>query len=177
MLVTFETMHHINQRRKGKDGLMAIKLDMSKAFDRVEWECLDKILQKLGFHERWISIIMMCITFVSYSMLINGVPKGEITPSRGICQGDPLSPFLFLLSTEGLSAMLQMKERLGNLKGISICRRAQKISHLFFTDDSIIFYQVKIDKCKRIWDVLQDYEAAPGQKVNKGKTSFFRKNH
>ena len=107
VLVAFETMHHINQRRKGKEGLMAIKLDMSKPFDRVEWKCLELIMQKLGFHDRWISIIMMCITTVSYSILLNGEPKGVIYPSRGICQGDPLSPFLFLLCAEGVSTMLQ----------------------------------------------------------------------
>ena len=107
VLVAFETMHHINQRRKGKEGLMAIKLDMSKAFDSIEWKCLELIMQKLGFHDRWISIIMMCISTVSYSVLLNGEPKGVIYPSRGIRQGDPLSPFLFLLCAEGLSAMLK----------------------------------------------------------------------
>ena len=177
VLVAFELMHHINQKRKGKDGQMAIKLDMIKAFDRVEWECLARIMQKLEFHDRWISIIMMCISTVSYSVLINGKPKGEIIPSRGIRQGDPLSPFLFLLCAEGLSAMLQKEERLGNIKGISICRGAPHISHLFFADDSIIFCRANMGDCRRIWDVLQDYGAASWQKINKDKTSLsFSKN-
>ena len=177
VLVAFELMYHINQKRKGKDGQMAIKLDMSKAFDRVEWECLARIMQKLGFHDRWISIIMMCISTVSYSVLINGKPKGEIIPSRGIRQGDPLSPFLFLLCAKGLSAMLQKEERLGSIKGISICRGAPHISHLFFANDSIIFCRANMGDCRRIWDVLQNYGAASGQKINKDKTSlFFSKN-
>lgn len=107
VLVAFETMHCINQRSKGKEGLMAIKLDMSKAFDRIEWFCLERIMEKLGFHDRWISLMMMCIKSVSYSMLLNGEPKGLIHPTRGIRQGDPISPYLFLLCGEGLSAMLK----------------------------------------------------------------------
>ena len=86
---------------------MAIKLDMSKAFNRVEWPCLERIMTRLGFHERWISLMMMCIKSVSYSVLLNGEPKGLIRPTRGIRQGDPISPYLFLLCGEGLSAMLK----------------------------------------------------------------------
>ena len=84
VLVAFETMHCINQRSTGKEGLMAIKLDMSKAFDRIEWSCLERIMEKLGFHDRWISLMMMCIKSVSFSVLLNGEPKGLIHPTRGI---------------------------------------------------------------------------------------------
>ena len=66
MMVAFETMHSIAKRRKGKQGLMAIKLDMSKAYDRVEWGYLEAIMRKMGFRERWISLVMMCVTTVSY---------------------------------------------------------------------------------------------------------------
>jgi len=102
ILVAFETMHCINQRSKGNEGLMAIKLDMSKAFDRIEWSCLERIMEKLGFHDRWISLMMMCIKSVSYFVLLNGEPKSLIHPTRGIQRGDPISPYLFLLCNEGL---------------------------------------------------------------------------
>ena len=119
----------------------------------------------------------MCITSVYYSVLINGESNGEIIPSRGIHQRDLLSPFLFLLCAESLSAMLQREERLGNIKGISICRGAPRLSHLFFADDSIIFCRANMSECQRVWDVLHDYEAASGQKINKDKNSlFFNKN-
>ena len=139
VIVAFKTMHCIDQRKKGKEALMAIKLDMSKAYDRVEWVYLEAMMRKMGFHERWISLIMMCVTTVSYSVLINGEPKGKIIPSRGLRQGDPISPYLFLLCAEGLSAMIKKEEREGNLNGIAICRRAPRITHMLFANDSIVF--------------------------------------
>ena len=74
VLAAFEVMHCINQRRKGKEGLMAIKLDMSKAYDRVEWGFLEVMMRKMGFQDWWISLMMMCVNTVSYSVLINGEP-------------------------------------------------------------------------------------------------------
>ena len=114
VFVAFEPMHYIDQRKKGKEVLMATKLNMSKANDRVEWVYLEAMMRKMGFHEKWISLIMMCVSTVSYSLLINEEPKGKITPSRGLHQGDPISPYLFLLCAEGLSAMLKKEEREGD---------------------------------------------------------------
>ena len=84
VLVTFETMHTIDQQRKGKEGLMAIKLDMSKVYDRVEWSYLEAIMRRMGFQDRWISLVMMCMSMVTYSVLINGEPRGTIIPTRGL---------------------------------------------------------------------------------------------
>ena len=88
-------------------------------------------MRKLGFQEEWIRLIMMYVTTVSYSVLINGEPKEKITLTRGLRQGDPISPYLFLLYAEGLTAMLRRDEREGLINGISLsCRRAPRISHL-----------------------------------------------
>ena len=156
---------------------MAIKLDVSKAYDRVEWAFLEAMMRKLGFQEEWIRLIMMCVTIVSYSVLINGEPKGKIIPTRGLRQGDPISPYLFLLYAKGLMAMLRRDEREGLISGISVCREAPRISHLLFANDCIIFCEASSREGNRVLKVLDDYERESGQKLNREKTSlFFSKN-
>ncbi len=81
VLIAFETLHHMHSTKIGRDGAMAMKLDMSKAYDRVEWSFLEKIMRKMGFHPRWVSLIMNCISTVSYSILVNGEPHGFLKPS------------------------------------------------------------------------------------------------
>ena len=171
--MAFETMHSIDQRRKGKNGLMAIKLDMSKAYDRVAWDFLEVMMRKLGFGERWIGLMLMYVKTVSYSVLINREPKGKITPTRGLRQGDPISPYLFLLCAEGLTAMLKREESKGLISGVSVCRGAPRISHLLFVDDCIIFGKASVDEGYRVLKVLADYKEESGQKLNKEKTSLF----
>ena len=177
VIVAFETMHSIDKKRKGNEGLMAVKLDMSKAYDKVEWAYLESMMKKIGLRERWISLIMMCVTFVTYSILINGEPIGAITPSRGLRQGDPISPYLFLLCGEGLSAMIKKKEREGLVRGVSAARQALRVSHLFFADDSVIFCNATREERMQVAKVLEVYEEESGQKLNRDKTSlFFSKN-
>ena len=84
---------------------MALKLDMSKAYDRVEWVFLEKIMKKLGFSGKLVTLIMSCLTSVSYAVLLNGQPVGNIKPTRGLRQGNPLSPYLFLLCAMGLQGL------------------------------------------------------------------------
>jgi hypothetical protein len=94
---------------------------------------------KLGFAERWVKIVMTCIRMVSYLVVVNGNPVGLIRPSRGIRQGDPISPYLFLLCAETLSALLQRVERRGVITGVLTSPRGPRLSHLFFADDSLLF--------------------------------------
>ena len=105
--VAFEVLHKMRNRRKGKRGQMAVKLDISKAYDRMEWCFLEIIMAKLGLNERLIHLAKEIVTTASYSVLINGEPRCHIKPSKGIKQDDPLSPYLFIMCAEGLSAMLR----------------------------------------------------------------------
>ena len=173
----FEMLHCLHSRRKGKVAHMAIKLDMSKAYDRVEWAFLERVMQGMGFAGRWIHLLMMSVCSASYLVLVNGEPTGYIKPHRGIRQGDPLSPYLFLLCAEGLSAILRQAERERQISGVAICRGSPKISHLLFADDSMVFCQASTEECHRLLEILAWYEKASGQVVNKEKTTlFFSKN-
>lgn len=131
--------HFLKIKTKGKKGHFALKIDMSKAYDRVEWRLLNNVMYALGFAMQVIDTIMRCVTSASFSVLINGGPAGYFTPTRGLRQGDPLSPYLFILCAEGLSTLFQVAQESGSFRGISASRGSPRISHLFFADDSIIF--------------------------------------
>ena len=100
--VAFETMHHISQKKNEKVGEMTLKLDMSKAYDQVEWQCLENIVLKIVFHRQWADLMMWCVCSVNYSIKFNGKPRGVIHPTRGLSQRDHLSPYLFLFCAEEL---------------------------------------------------------------------------
>ena len=122
ILITFESLYLMKTQCSGKTSFMALKLDMSKAYDKVEWVFLEKILLKMGFQDTWVDMIMQCIMTVSYSILVNGQPTGLIYPSRGLRQGDPLSPFLFLFCAKGLNALLCQAANNKEIRGYFICR-------------------------------------------------------
>ena len=84
IMVAFETLHHMKQHNSGRHGFMAIKLNMIKAYDRVEWVYLERLMEKMGFCARWIALMMSCVKTVSYSIMVNGEPTGMIHPNRGI---------------------------------------------------------------------------------------------
>jgi hypothetical protein len=113
ILVAFEGLQTMDARMKGKKGYMALKLNMSKANDRVKWNFLEAIMIKIGFARSWVEKVMTCVCIVSYSILINGQPYRKITPTRGIRQGDLLSPYLFILCAKGLSTLLLRVEQDG----------------------------------------------------------------
>ena len=158
-----------------KSSFMAIKLDMSKGYDRVEWSFLEELMRKMGFNERWIHLTMLCVKTVTYSILINGEPRGLIHLTRGIRQGDPLSPFLCLLCTEGLNGLIKHAERNGDIHGCFLCKKGLKLTHLLFADDSLLFCRATVEECDK--HILRSYERVSGQKVNRSKTTlFFSKN-
>ena len=158
-------------------GFMALKLDMSKAYDRVKWYFLECLLKKMGFHSKWFDLMMECITIVSYSILIYGEPSHIIDCSRGLRQGDPLSPYLFLLCIESLHGLFTKAVASSGIRGISICRNGPRLTHLFFVDDSLLFCRASVQECIHIQNLLSTYEEASGQKLNRDKTTlFFSKN-
>jgi hypothetical protein len=135
------------------------------------------MVKLLGFTDRWVSLVMKCVSTVSYSILVNGVLTETILLTRGIRQGDPLSPYLFLLCPECLSSMLVNAERDGKISGIPIAANGFRLSHLFFADDSLLFCRANFLEWDHLLIILQRYKLASGQQLNTAKTFiFFRKN-
>ncbi|XP_019172478.1 PREDICTED: uncharacterized protein LOC109167861 [Ipomoea nil] len=172
ILVAAEVGHYLNRKQCGAVGWSALKLDMAKAYDRMEWPFLRGMLLALGFDDRWVELLMLCVTTVSYSFMINGAHSTSITPTRGLRQGDPLSPYLFIICAEGLSLLLQQVQNRGLIHGCRVARGAPPISHLFFTDDSLLFFRANRHEASEIKNCLQLYESLSGQKVNYHKSSI-----
>ena len=151
---------------------MAIKTDMSKAYDRVEWDFIYALLWKLGFDPHWIKVMRECISSVQYRILLNGQPRGLIIPHRGLHQGDLLSPYLFIMCTEDLIANIKKAERETNLTGMKVARACPSISHLLFADDSLFFCKAQREECQTILRILTEYEEVSGQLINFQKSSI-----
>lgn len=144
---------------------------MIKAYDRVEWNYLRAIMLKLGFRERWVNIMMDMVTSVSFSVLFNGQKLDEFKPTRGIRQGDPISPYIFLLAAEGLSCLL--RDRSSSLGGIQVATSAPPVNHLLFADDSLLLFKATTEGAEEVSHLLETYALASGQRINKDKSSIF----
>ncbi|GAA0174708.1 hypothetical protein LIER_28042 [Lithospermum erythrorhizon] len=112
---------------------------MSKAFDRVSWDFLFNLFEKISFPPHWIQLIKECVTTVQYSVIVNEQTSDTFFPKYGLRQGDPLSSILFALCTEALSSSLLLLQETKDIKGVSIAKNGPQISHLPFADDSYFF--------------------------------------
>lgn len=171
VLIAYELSHFLLNKRKGKEGFAAVKADMSKAYDRVEWKFLAAMLSKLGFKQYWVELIMRCVTSVRYQIKVNGSLTQQFSPSRGLRQGDPISPYLFVICAEGLSALLHDAERSGQISGVKVCPNALVVSHLFFADDSVLLMKAKQEEALAMRRVLELYENCSGQCINTEKSA------
>lgn len=151
---------------------MDVKTDMSKAYDRIEWGFVKEVLKLLRFDPIWVSWIMCCIESVSYSFLINGAPQDSVRPSRGLRQGDPLSPHIFILCIEVLSALCAKGQADGSLPGVRVSRHSPGINHLLFADDTMFFCQSKPSSVSALMKILAIYKEVLGQKINPVKSAI-----
>ena len=172
ILITHEVLHYLKTSKAEQRCAMAVKTDMSKAYDRLEWEFISLVMLRLGFHQTFVSCIMQCIDSVTYSFLINGLPRGKVVPSRGIRQGDPLSPYIFIMCSEVLSGLCNRAQEDGSLQGLRVARTCPRINHLLFADDTMFFLDANRENCAALTSILDMYENASGQAISKEKSAI-----
>jgi len=124
------------------------------------------------FSITWINCIMGCVSSVSYSVLINGQSYGHIVPHRGIRQGDPLSPFLFVLCTKALIQILNQAEKMGKVSGIQVNGSGPSANHLLFADDTLLICKASKEECSEIMHCLSQYGHISGQMINLDKSAI-----
>lgn len=151
---------------------MILKLDMEKAFDRVEGHFLKEVMVRFGFDQKVIKMVARCIEKAHYSVLFNGVTRGDFTSTRGLKQGDPLSPYLFILALEVLSRGLLREFQEERICPYYSPRKCKQVTHLLCTDDTLIFLNGRSLSLEGCIDFLEEYYLASGQKINTGMSSF-----
>ncbi|GAU47118.1 hypothetical protein TSUD_98950 [Trifolium subterraneum] len=172
-LIATEVIHALKWKIHGRRGELALKIDISKAYDKVDWGFLRGVMTKVGFTDVWIRWVMMCVSSVNYSVLMNYDRVGLILPGRGLRQGDPLSPYLFILVTEGLTTLIHQVVGRDDLHGVRICRGAPEVSHLLFAGDCFLFCRANVAEVNELMRILHTYEQASGQEINLVKLEVF----
>ncbi|GAU38028.1 hypothetical protein TSUD_395880 [Trifolium subterraneum] len=172
-LIATEVIHALKRKTQGRRGELALKIDISKAYDKVNWGFLRGVITKMGFTDVWIQWVMMCVSSVNYSVLMNYDRVGPISPGRGLRQGDPLSPYLFILVTECLTALIHQSVGRGDIHGVRICCGAPEVSHLLFADDCFLFCRANVVEVNELMRILHTYAQASGQEINLVKSEVF----
>ncbi|GKV32111.1 hypothetical protein SLEP1_g40740 [Rubroshorea leprosula] len=169
VLVANEVIDEAKRRRKSS---FILKLDFEKAFDKVSWSYLNYMLKRMGFGDKWANWIMECLSTSTVSFLINGSATRQISVSRGLRQGDPLSPFLFLIAAEGLNGLISTAVSREMLKGIEVGTQGFKVTHLQFVDDTLICGKATEDNLWAVKCILRTFEIVSGLKINYRKSQL-----
>ncbi|XP_071727850.1 uncharacterized protein [Rutidosis leptorrhynchoides] len=152
---------------------MVFKVDFEKAFDSLNWDFLDEMMILMGFGSKWRKWIASCIGSASVSVLVNGSPTKEFYLGRGVRQGDPLSPFLFIIAAEGLNWMAKSAVSNGRFFGVEIGKDKITLSHLQYADDTIFFGKWSFENLENLMKSLKCFELCSGLKVNYNKSNLF----
>ena len=152
---------------------MAIKIDLQKAYDRVNWDFLQAVLGKLGFNGVFIGWILACVSSISFEVLVNGGKSDQFKPSRGLRQGDPLSAYLFIIGQEVFSRILDKEFTLKNIDGVKASASAPPITHVMYADDIILFSKATRNNAEAIVKCIQKYCDWSGQSLNNAKSRVF----
>lgn len=164
VIISYECLHKIICKKKGRFRTVAHTLNISKAYDKVEWCFLKYVLLKLGFPTKSIKLIMSYVTTPNFSVRINGEARGLIYPQNGLQQGCPLFPYLFIICVEYLSTLLRRAEKAKIFYSIHFNKLI--MSHLLFADDSLIFVSATVQDCLNLKSISSCYTTTLGKLFN-----------
>lgn len=153
--------------------MLLLKVDFAKAFDSVSWSFLESVLNQMNFGQKWRFWIKGCLHFAKVSVLVNQSPITEFAMERGLRQGDPLSPFLFILATEAFHVMMEESINQEQFMPTSIGYNNIKLSHLQFADDITFYCDWSIENARSLLAILQCFEPTSGIKIKFEKTKVF----
>lgn len=151
----------------------ALKLDISKAYDKVIWDFVPKVLTKFGFDHSVTNLIIECVTTIKYFVLVNGSPFGFFFAGRGIRQGDPFSPYLFIIITDVLSRNFNNLLSKGSIKGIKATSSLEPTVIQQFVDDTFLFGKAFVVEARKCKNCLNNYIACSGQCINYNKSMIY----
>nr|GEU76535.1 RNA-directed DNA polymerase, eukaryota [Tanacetum cinerariifolium] len=166
-LMVNEVIKWCNRKR---DKLMIFQIDFEKAFDFVYWDFLFQVMHLMGFSDKWISWINGCLSHATASILVNGSPTREYHINHGIRQGDPLSPFLFIIAIEGLHVAVEDAISAGLYRGIKI--NTLTLSYFFFADDALFIGEWSRDNIRNMTTILECFHRVSGLKINFHKSNL-----
>jgi mannosylglycoprotein endo-beta-mannosidase len=152
---------------------MLIQLDLEKAYDKISWNYMIKTLEAFGFTQHWISWIASLISTTSYSLLTNGALTKPFWPTRGIIQGDPMSPFLFILMMEDLSRSIKRETTIREITGLRPFENFPTITHQQFFDDTLLYDIPTVKESEAQKHILEDFGEASGAEINHSKSMIF----
>lgn len=156
----------VDEAKKKNKPILIFKADFEKAYDSVRWSFLYEVMERMGFCDKWIGWIRGCIETTTSSVLVNGSPTKEFPFERGLRQGDPLAPFLFLMVAEGLGGLVREAVEKNLFEGVQVGREELKISLLQFADDTLFFGEASLRNIITLKSILRCFELASRLKVN-----------
>eukprot|EP00253_Pinus_taeda_P010390 PITA_10390 len=170
IILAQEMIHALHSRKKVG---MLMQLDLSKSYDKVSWNYLEAILDAFGFCKHWVNWILALIKSSRFSILVNGAPSEPFSPSRGIRQGDPLSPFLFFILMDGLSRSIAKRKAEGKIKDLQPIPSIPATTHQQFVDDTILHSNPTVKEALAFKGILDLFSRASGMEINFSKSTIF----
>ena len=154
-------------------GFIRIRLDFHKAYDKMEWNFISAVLRAFGFSQKFTKLIHQCMSTVNYTLLLNGGKQTRISPSRGLGQGDPLSPYLFVIGSEVLARLINGEDNRGSIKEVKVYNVAPPITKLFYADNVMLFCNAKMSEVRALMNFLLLYCEWSGQSISLEKIGVF----